>query len=336
MLARVAESLYWTARNLERAENVGRMLEVTHALALDSGADQVGAEVWEPAIEATGDMQLFREHHLRADERSAVWFLTFSDLNPNSLRACVARARENARGVRDALPPDVWEALNALDQTVARWTASRLAQDGVFQLCLDVRRGLRLVEGSVDAEMMRDAAWHFLNLGRFLERASTAARLLEARWRVSGVMSLEGAREVPPAEWRALVGAAVTPSTLMAASPGELTPDAAVRLLVMDERFPRSVTYALQRVEDSLLELEACGASGRGATGRDMVAEVRHMLTQLDPPPSGAALTELLDGLQKQCNLIGAQIAACFFDYPHDDPTGHDRQRPQAARQAQN
>ena len=67
-----------------------------------------------------------------------------------------------------------------------------------------------------------------------------------------------------------------------------------------------------------------------------MVAEVRHMLALLDPPPAGLALTELLDGIQRQCNLIGAQVAACFFDYPHDDPTGHDRQRPQAARQAQN
>ncbi len=336
MLARVAEALYWTSRNLERAENVGRMLEVSHALALDSGLDQSGTEIWEPIIEACGDMRVFREHHLRADERSAVWFITFSTTNPNSLSACVARARRNARGVRDALPPEVWEAINALDAAVRLWTPRRLAHDGVFPLCLEVRRGLRLVEGWIEAEMMRDQSWHFLRLGRFLERASSAARLLEARWRVTGVLALEGENVVPTAEWCALVGPAVTPATLMASASSALTPDAAVRLLVTDDHFPRSMMFALQRVESSLLELEGMGVVRRGSSGRDMVAEVRHTLALLDPTPSGAALTELLDGLQMQCNLIGAQIAACFFDYPHDDPTGHDRQRPQAARQAQN
>jgi uncharacterized alpha-E superfamily protein len=336
MLARVAEALYWTARNLERADNVGRMLEMTHALALDTLGDPAGPDVWMPPIVATGDAEVFREHHLRASERSVVWFLTFSEVNGNSLRACTNRARQNARGVRDALPPDVWEEISALSRAVNQWTPRRLAHDGVFPLCRVVRRGLHQIEGSVDAEMMRGEAWHFLRIGRFLERASTAARLLEARWRVSGSRSVTLHREVPPDEWRALVGAAVTPSLLMSASPGALTVESAVRLLVQDERFPRSVRYALDRVEDSLLELEAMGASGRGVTGRGMVADARHRVEQLDPLPIGPQLTDLLDEIQERCNLIGSHIASCFFDYPHDDPTGHDRQRPQAARQAQN
>lgn len=336
MLARVAEALYWTSRNLERADNVGRMLEMSHAFALDASGDPAGSDAWMPAVVATGDAGLFDEHHLRASERSVVWFLTFSEVNPNSLRACVNRARQNARGVRDALPPDVWEEVSALSRAVNQWTPRRLARDGVFPLCHAVRRGLHQVEGSIDAEMMRGAAWHFLRIGRFLERASTAARLLEARWRIAGPRAVGPMDAVPPDEWRALAGAAVTPSLLMSAAPGSLTARAAARLLVQDERFPRSVRYALDRVEDSLLELEAMGAAGRGATGRDLVAEARHRVYMLDPVPVGPELTDLLDEIQERCNLIGSQIATCFFDYPHEDPTGHDRQRPQAARQAQN
>lgn len=336
MLARVAEALYWTSRNLERADNVGRILEVSHATALDAPGDPAGPGVWMPAVIATGDADLFEEHHLRASERSVVWFLTFSEINPNSMRACIERARGNARGVRDALPPDVWEEISALARSVGVWTPRRLARDGVFPLCQAVRRGLHQVEGSIDAEMMRGGAWHFLRIGRFLERASTAARLLEARWRVAGPDGPAMDDPVPPDQWRALVGAAVTPSLLMSASPGSLTARAAVRLLVQDERFPRSVRFSLDRVEDSLLELEAMGAAGRGATGRELVADARHLVYMLDPLPAGPGLTDLLDRIQEHCNLIGSHIATCFFDYPHTDPTGHERQRPQAARQAQN
>lgn len=336
MLARVAESLYWTSRNLERADNVGRMLEMSHAFSLDAAGDPAGPAVWMPVVIASGDAELFDRHHLRASERSVVWFLTFSELNDNSLRACIDRARRNARGVRDALPPDVWEEISALARGVAQWTPRRLARDGVFPLCRSVRRGLHPVEGSIDAEMMRGAAWHFLRIGRFLERASTAARMLEARWRIAGTHAVELHHEVPPDEWRALVGAAVTPSLLMSAAPGALTAQAAVRLLVQDERFPRSVRYSLDRVEDSLLELEAMGACGRGTRARDLVAEARHRIYMLDPLPLGPELTDLLDEIQERCNVIGTDISASFFDYPHTDPTGNDRQRPQAARQAQN
>lgn len=109
-----------------------------------------------------------------------------------------------------------------------------------------------------------------------------------------------------------------------------------MRLLVMDERFPRSVRYSLDRVEDSLLELEAMGALGRRTDVRDRVAAARHRIYMLDPLPVGTELTDLLDEIQERCNVIGSEIAAAFFDYPHIDPTGNDRQRPQAARQAQN
>ncbi len=336
MLARVAEALYWTARNLERADDTGRMLELSHAFALDSSGDPAGPGVWMPAVIASGGAKVFTQNHLRASERSVVWFLTFSEINPNSMRACTMRARANARGVRDALPPEVWEEINSLARAVGQWTPRRLAHDGVFTLCRIMRRALHQVEGAMDAEMRRDEAWHFLRIGRFLERASTAARLLEARWRIIGDRAIAPGDRVAPDEWHALVGAAVAPAVMMAAAPGALTAEAAVRLLVADERFPRSVRYSLDRVEDSLLELEAMGAAGRRNTGRDLVAEARNRVYMLDPLPVGPDLTRFLDEIQERCNLIGTHIASCFFDYRHEDPTGHDRQRPQAARQAQN
>ena len=114
MLARVAQTLYWTARDLERAESFARLLEVSQAAALEGNASNgAGARlVWEPLVSIAGDLEGFLDTHRRADERSVPWFLTFGRDNPNSIIACLNRARENARSVRDRLPSDVWEGIN--------------------------------------------------------------------------------------------------------------------------------------------------------------------------------------------------------------------------------
>lgn len=106
MLARVAEAFYWTARNLERADTISRLLEVSHAMALEGAGAGLDPErtVWRPTVEVTGDEERFLMHHLRADERSVVWFLTLSTVNVNSIRSSVMRARQRPRHPRP--PPD--------------------------------------------------------------------------------------------------------------------------------------------------------------------------------------------------------------------------------------
>ena len=114
MLARVAQTLYWIARDLERAESVARLLEVGQAAALERDSSDAAGDrlVWEPLVEIAGDLDAFLATHRRADERSVPWFLTFGRDNPHSIVGCLNRARENARSVRDRLPTEVWEGIN--------------------------------------------------------------------------------------------------------------------------------------------------------------------------------------------------------------------------------
>ena len=113
-MARVAETMDGAARDVGRAENFARLIEVGQAAALEGGSSNGagGRLVWEPLVRIAGDYESFLLTHRRADERSVPWFLTFGRDNPDSIVACVTRARENARSVRDRLPTEVWEGSN--------------------------------------------------------------------------------------------------------------------------------------------------------------------------------------------------------------------------------
>lgn len=337
MLARVAEALYWGSRNLERAETLSRLLEVSHALALEGSRNGTASRsVWEPVVEVTGDLESFLASHRRADERSVAWFLTLSDINPNSILACMTRARLNARGVRDLLPTDVWETINSAYLEVLGWTPRRLAREGIYPFCQMVRRSSHLVQGYVDQEMRRDETWQFMRLGRYLERAEKTARLLEVKYHVLAPADPAVAAPMELHRWRALLSSAAAHEAYVHTDPTDLTPQAIARFLVLDDRFPRSVMFCLIEVEEAIGALVEWGVVVPDPPALGLARAAKGMLLDLANLPGDRRLAVLLDGIQARCNDIGEAISETCFAYPHDDPSGHDRQRPQAARQAQN
>src|SRR5262249_50508508 len=113
MLARVAESLNWMARYIERAEDVTRLLAVNFNALLDTASLDHGP-AWEPIVEMNGDAALFHEVYGATSAQSVIEFLLWHPLNPNAVSACVTRARENARSVRERLSSEMWEHVNRL------------------------------------------------------------------------------------------------------------------------------------------------------------------------------------------------------------------------------
>src|ERR1700743_3210508 len=110
MLSRVADSIFWLSRYLERAENVARFIDVNLHLALDLGPEM--DRQWDPLIFTTGDHVEFYERHKEANQERVIQFLTFDESNPNSIASCLRSARENARTVREMLSTQMWEELN--------------------------------------------------------------------------------------------------------------------------------------------------------------------------------------------------------------------------------
>ena len=176
MLSRVAESLFWTARAIERAENTSRLFDVRFHGLLDARVNDPEEE-WRDLLRSIGRDDLFREHFSEYTPKAVTEFLLWHPANPDSVTVCVARARENLRGVREQISSEMWEHLNRLHLLVARARHSRVLE-APHEFLVRVREGSHAFQGVTKATLSRGEAFEFLELGAHLERADTTARVL--------------------------------------------------------------------------------------------------------------------------------------------------------------
>ncbi len=251
MLSRVADSLYWINRYVERADNFARFLEISIALALDSG-DEVRA-LWQPLLEASGERQLFDQRYLICNGANCIDFLARRADNPSSIVSCIAAARENARQIRDVITTEVWEQLNELHwqlQDAAFW------QQTSQEAMRDIRRGCELFYGVMDATQSRDQAWEFAQLGRLLERADKTSRLLDANWLLSEAAA-GAARSafVDELHWIGVLRCLGAYQMFRQHSGQPVQRSSVIAFLLLDARFPRSVRHCLEAISERLRAL---------------------------------------------------------------------------------
>jgi uncharacterized alpha-E superfamily protein len=336
MLARVAESMYWIARDVERADTYSRLLEVAHAMTLERGATKVDGRhtVWEPLVEITGDLEQFLVNHRRADERSVVWFLSLNPANANSVVSCIRRARRNAKGVRDLLPTELWEALNGIYLELRAWPPGRISTEGVYPFCRMMRRSSHLIQGMTDQAMRQDAPWHFLRIGRFLERAEKTARLLEAKFHFARPADPLSIAPVDLYHWQSLVRSAGADEAYLRMELGITSPLEIARFLIVDDHFPRSVNFCLGQVADSLHALAAADVMSAESSALVRARAARSEITRDAERLAGNLVGSLMDRVQQRCNGIHEALdASCFALSSHAEGG---TQYAQAARQAQN
>ena len=180
MLSRVADSIYWMGRYVERAENVARFVDVNLNLMLDgpTGTDQQ----WKPVVNTTGDHEDFTKRYGEATEHKVIQFLTFDRDNPNSIISCLRGARENARSVREIISSEMWLQLNQFYLTVNSAVANGKGLDSPHHFFTQVKLSSHLFSGVTDATMTHNEAWHFCRLARKLERADKTSRILDVKY----------------------------------------------------------------------------------------------------------------------------------------------------------
>jgi uncharacterized alpha-E superfamily protein len=245
MLSRVADSLYWINRNVERAENISRFVEVSEAMALDCPPGS--AEPWLPLIEASGDRKLFDELYPVVTPDAVIHFLVRETDNPSSVLHCIGSARENARQVRDQLTTETWERLNLIYLRVTGPKASREFTDAPSQFLHDIIADLHLFKGAADATMSHGEGWGFLQLGVFIERAQLTGRLLQA-----GFGRSLGRPVTEHAAMTALLRMSCALEPYLRKHTADIQPRLIRQFLMFDEDFPRSLRFATARIEDHL------------------------------------------------------------------------------------
>ena len=180
MLSRVADSIYWMSRYVERAENVARFIEVNLQLMLDApdGQDQQ----WQPLVNITGDHEDFAKRCGAPTQPNVIEFLAFDPVNPNSILSCLRAARENARTVREIISSEMWLQLNKFYLMVNSAAENPKALSLLQEFFSEVKNASHLFTGKAAATMTHGEAWHFARLGRALERADKTSRILDVKY----------------------------------------------------------------------------------------------------------------------------------------------------------
>src|SRR5688572_420860 len=181
MLSRVADSIYWMNRYIERAENYARFIDVNFNLTLDLPYGMT--EQWRPLLFTTADHELFEHRYGEATKENVIRFLTFDLENSNSILSCLAKARENARTMRDVISSEMWEQLNTFYLGIRNSKATQVWNlTNQMNFFHEIRRGCALFYGIADATIMHSESWHFGNLGRYMERADKTTRILDMKY----------------------------------------------------------------------------------------------------------------------------------------------------------
>jgi uncharacterized alpha-E superfamily protein len=186
MLSRTADSLFWLARYMERAENVARIVMVGHRMASMARTLENPGNEWRSTLIAAGCEQGFFKKYSEVDAAAAtvIDYLVRDPDNPSSVFSCLETARRNARAVRTALTVDMWEALNGTWLRTHGADRSALAPDRLMEHLDWVKERSLLFSGAYANTMLRNDAYYFTRLGSFIERADNTARILDVKYHV--------------------------------------------------------------------------------------------------------------------------------------------------------
>jgi uncharacterized alpha-E superfamily protein len=182
-LSRTADSLFWTARYIERAENTARLLEAATRLSNVGGSTEQVSNEWESAVLATGMEELLR-NAMASHARTVVDFLAFSEANPSSIRSCLEAARANARSVRTAITIEMWETINAAWLELKRYRTFGQSRGELLEFLRFVKQVALSVDGIAHRTMLRTDGFSFFQLGGAIERADNTARILDVKYHV--------------------------------------------------------------------------------------------------------------------------------------------------------
>lgn len=315
MLSRVADSIYWMNRYVERADSVARFVDVNLHLALD--LPEGASEQWEPLVATTGDDAFYAAKYGPATRANVMRFLTFDPDYPSSMLACLSAARENARSVREIISSEMWETINRsylmVKDAAAREAEVMTAPHEFFQA---VKLAAQQYLGVAYVTMSHNEAWHFGRLGRLLERADKTSRILDVKYFLLLPDPSDVGSPYDEIQWAALLKSA-SGLEMYRKSHRQIVPDKVVAFLLLDRNFPRSMRYCVHSAESSLHRI-----TGRALDVTESEAERRlgRLRGELEYAVAGeivaGGLHEYLDRFQIQLNAIGDAVVDGFFR-PH-------------------
>jgi uncharacterized alpha-E superfamily protein len=312
MLSRVANSIYWMSRYLERAENTARFIDVNLHMLLDL-PDAQPHQQWAPLVAITGDAESFKSRFGEATQGSVIQFLTFDRENANSMYSCLAAARENARSIREVISSEMWEQINRSFLMLREAEQTNRIHDQAAAFFSHFKKACHLFVGTTDSTMTHGEPWHFARMGRLLERADMTSRILDVKYFILLPRPDYVGSPYDNLQWSALLKSA-SALEMYRKRYGQVSPHNVAEFLILDREFPRAIHYCLTKAEESL---HAITGSTRNNFGNPAEQQLGRLGSELDYTTMdeifSTGLHEYLDGFQAKLNRVGQAIGQTFF-----------------------
>jgi uncharacterized alpha-E superfamily protein len=318
MLSRVADSLYWMSRYLERAEHTARLIDVDFELRLDQSPEAASGR-WRRLLDA---LHAPTPEDGKIDAATLTHILALDKTNSSSILSCVTAARENLRQVREQCSSAMWEQLNHLYLQVNSTTAGEAWLLHSYVFFRAVRDGAHLFQGITDSTMSHGEGWQYIQLGRFVERTDAVARLIgEYLKRLpysAGQTTDQAVESEEYLEWVGLLKSCAAFEAYCKKHTADLRPLRVAEFLLLNPEFPHSVRFSVEKVHTALraiAELTERRAEQPVRLAGRLGASLS--FSQIDEVMASGA-SAFVESISQQCRQAHTAIHQIYFDYPVD------------------
>ena len=315
MLSRVANSIYWMNRYIERVENYSRYISVNINLSYDLPG--IFSEKWSPLVAATGDKDLYLSLYESDTKENIIEFMTFDLKNPNSVYSSLSYARENARTIREILPKEVWEHLNGFYLNFKDFAKQPNREIHDITLFYEnLKEECQLFFGMLEATMSRNEGYYFGTLGRYIERADKTSRFLDIAY--FNYSNTKVKKIVDPNDllvWAAVLKS-VSAFNMYRQQYKSLNQESIIDFLIKERDFPRAICYSIKKAEYSLYRISGARPQDSYTNSAEKaISQLKHEIdfTEISDIIK-FGLHEYLNEFQTKNNNIDDEVFKVYFD----------------------
>jgi uncharacterized alpha-E superfamily protein len=312
MLGKTAGGLFWMQRYLERSENIARLVDAGFRIALTRS--EAAEDEWASVLSTAGVRRAYLQRYDKIDGSSVINFLLRDKANPSSVMSVIEGARNNARLVRTALTREVWEATNECWMTLKEALRTQISDNDLPDVLSLIRQQSAQVRGAQSGTMMRNDIYFFAQLGTFVERADSTARILDVKYYVLLPSLSYVGSSLDNVQWETILRSVSAYRAFRWLNPGETNPRNIAQFMILDQVMPRSLAFCAGRMA-AALEAIAREYGGSGESLALASALSRELAgTNIDMVVDNG-LHQFIQDFIKRNNAISAQIEQEFRFY---------------------
>lgn len=316
LLSRVAESLFWMGRYVERAENTARLLDVTYHGRLEPGTIELAGAIntWEALITTLGLSHRYSDLYSEVTEQGVIDFLTVSRENSSSIVSSLTSARENARGCRDQLSSETWVAINRLHHATVGRNLHLIMADGLYDYCDTIRQGAQTFHGTAENTSLHDEGWHWLRCGVLIERADMVTRIVDSKYHLLMSSVDEVGGPLDRYQWGAVLRSVSGYEAFRRTHVSGMDATSVVGFLLLDRQFPRSLRACVDSLRGALdSATEGAEPRLRNPAMREVTALQNRLQFETEETVIGSGLHESLAETQQTMARISQAVSEAFF-----------------------